>query len=581
MPRSPLLLLVSLSPCYPSPLVALHAGAVVRTAPGTGAWPVLALSAAPAGVVDAASDPLLFVADGIPPLRAVRALSGVAWPVRDGGGYNAPFCTGASALCALAMDVSGSGKPYGAPLLFAGDCGRFGVTMITLSPSGRSASYSWITGGGTGVCQAGYRDGEGQLPLFASPRAVALDTSIGPNLHSRVLFVADTANAAVRSVKVQLFPGFTPTFPIALTIAGGGGGGGGASAPGAVIDGTGTNAIFGAPAGLFFDAALRRLFVADAGFSLIRVVQLPEDGEAPIAIVSTLAGGATGASAGGHSDGTGYTARFAAPWAFAVGDDGGGGGGDVNRLLLVVTEARNFKLRTIDVCNDSVTVTTLAGGMGAQLRGIADGFGTAAGFSAPLSATLLRLNGSAAIVVADASSLRIVTPGNCSDGGGDGGSEQAPPCAVAPLPGAHFGSLALPFFAAAAIVSVLAAYASRRARAVRRRRDENSGGGGGGQGGSGGSGGGGVGGGGGDGGSSNSSSLLINEAPSPPMWLPPAIARPPPTLTVPTLTMPPPLATAAPNVGQQGSHMYLGARRGDFVGESLGEAEDWQGGEEL
>ena len=262
----------------------------------------------------------------------------------------------------------------------------------------------------------------------------------------------------MRVLKFDVRPQFGPIFPSLTTIAGGA-----ATAPGASIDGVGTSARFGAPTGLIFDAASQRIFVADAGFSLIRVIQL-QVMKTGAGNVSTLAGGATD----GHADGAGSVARFAAPWAFAAGSSGRGGGGSGDGgLLLFVTEARNFQLRAIAErggAGGGVAVTTLAGGMGAVFKGVADGIGTAAGFGAPLAATFITLRGVHTIAVADAGAgaLRLVTPAaNCSGGG-------EPCAAAAPLRGAKPGSLALPLFAAASGVALFAAAAIAARGAAKR-----------------------------------------------------------------------------------------------------------------
>ena len=225
---------------------------------------------------------------------------------------------------------------------------------------------------------------------------------------------------------------------------------------GGVVDGLGTNVYFGAPSGLHLDAASHRLFVVDAGLGAIRVVALsssPETSSFPR--VSTLAGG----GGAGHADGTGSAARFDMPRALA-------GAGDV----LLVAEA--LMLRAVDLRGRGAVVLTLAGGLGGAFRGYADGYGTSAAFGGLRAAALLPAAGGGelgfAVVDAGNAALRIVRLANCSGGGGGGGGVSGGallPCAAAPLPAAQAGALALPIFAAAAILAAFAGAIIARRRA--------------------------------------------------------------------------------------------------------------------
>ena len=125
------------------------------------------------------------------------------------------------------------------------------------------------------------------------------------------------------------------------------------------VDGFGNTARFGQPAGVWSDGT--SVYVADAYFDSIRQISLSTG------YVTTLAGSASSPS--GFADGFGSAARFRSP---------NGIWGDGTNLY--VCDTLNFTVRKINISTGQVT--TLAGEP--QVRGTADGVGTAAKFYAPV-----------------------------------------------------------------------------------------------------------------------------------------------------------------------------------------------------
>jgi len=169
-------------------------------------------------------------------------------------------------------------------------------------------------------------------------------------------------------------------------------------------NGTGSGARFDSPFGVAVDGS-GNVYVADSYNDVIRKIT-------PDGAVTTLAG-AVGQYA--SADGTGSSARFAAPIGIAV--DGSG--------MVYVGDTYNDTIRKITP--DGV-VTTLAGSAGNA--GSVDGTGTAALFHSPAG---VAVDGSGNVYVADAnnSTIRKITPfgavttfagsaGNTGNGDGTG-----------------------------------------------------------------------------------------------------------------------------------------------------------------
>jgi kumamolisin len=121
------------------------------------------------------------------------------------------------------------------------------------------------------------------------------------------------------------------------------------------VDGVGSVATFGYPAGLCVDAG-GTVYVADTQNSTIRAIT-------PDGIVSTLAGTA---GVVGNADGTGAAAQFRFPQGIAAAKDGD----------LYVADSGNSLIRVI---HPGGRVATFAGG----INGNADGVGTTAQFAQP------------------------------------------------------------------------------------------------------------------------------------------------------------------------------------------------------
>ncbi len=196
----------------------------------------------------------------------------------------------------------------------------------------------WLKGPGTTATLAGtagapgFADGAGAAARFFEPRGIAKGATS--------YLVADTANHAVRVVSED---GGTTTLAGSAALAG-------------TADASGAGARFGSPAGVAIDP-LGTVFVADTANYTIRAIDTA-------GAVTTLAGTAGQA---GSQDGTGADARFAAPYAIAVGSQG----------VLYVADRDDHTVRRIT----GGVVATLAGAAGAA--GSSDGAGADARFRGP------------------------------------------------------------------------------------------------------------------------------------------------------------------------------------------------------
>ncbi len=161
----------------------------------------------------------------------------------------------------------------------------------------------------------GFKDGVGKVAQFSVPQGVACDKDGN-------VYVADTGNESIRKI--------TPA-GVVSTFAGHAG-------PGH-DDGTGAAASFNLPYGVAVGPS-GNIYVADTDNNLIRKIT-------PDGAVTTIAGG-TEFSNSGSTDGTGTSARFAAPYDIAA--DGAGN--------LYVAEGNNNVVRKVTT---NGVVTTLAG----------------------------------------------------------------------------------------------------------------------------------------------------------------------------------------------------------------------------
>jgi len=197
----------------------------------------------------------------------------------------------------------------------------------------------WLKGPGTTATLAGaagtpgFADGAGAAARFFEPRGIVKGAT--------AYYVADTSNHAIRVVAEA---GGTTTLAGNAALAG-------------TADGNAAAARFGSPSGVAIDP-LGTVFVADTANHMIRAID-------PAGAVTTLAGTAGQA---GSQDGTGGDARFAAPYAIAIGPQG----------VLYVTDRDNHTVRRIA---PGGVVATLAGAAGSP--GSVDGAGADARFRGP------------------------------------------------------------------------------------------------------------------------------------------------------------------------------------------------------
>ncbi len=205
-----------------------------------------------------------------------------------------------------------------------------------------------------GQGSAAFQDGTGTAAYFNFPSGVAID---GTNL-----YVADYSNNRIRKVVIST--------GAVTTLAG--------SGSSTSVDGTGTAATFYNPSGIVADGA-GNLYVTDYGSSRIRKIVISTG------VVTTVAG--TGSAA--FADGTGTAAAFSNPRAITY--DGAGN--------LYVADGGNNRIRKIVVATGAVT--TLAG----SSSGYADGTGTAALFSNPIS---IAYDGMGNVYVGDNNRIRKI-----------------------------------------------------------------------------------------------------------------------------------------------------------------------------
>jgi len=227
----------------------------------------------------------------------------------------------------------------------------------------------------------GSTDGAGGAALFNDPHGIALD-------QAGMLYVADTANDAIRTIT----PG-----GLVSTLAGQPGAGGSA-------DGVGRGARFSAPVGIVVRAA-GLLYVADRDNSTIRAVTAA-------GVVSTIAGQLRKR---GSVDGPSTIARFTDPTGLAFDRSGD----------LLVTDPWNNCIRKVDA---SGALATLAG-LG---KGKEDGFLDTARFDWPIDVACDR---SGNVFVADLINhcIRKITPGGYVSTFAGRGGERGSADGVGPL----------------------------------------------------------------------------------------------------------------------------------------------------
>ena len=209
-----------------------------------------------------------------------------------------------------------------------------------------------------GSGNASFADGTGSEASFNQPAGLALFPD------GQTLLVGDISNSRIRSIDLST--------NAVSTLAG--------SAPG-YADGPLATALFAAVGDVVVAPDATKVYVADGGLNLLRVIDLHDQS------VSTLAGSGDPAFA----DGLGATAAFAFPYGLDVTKDGS---------TLLVADFLNNRIRSVAI--GSGAVTTLAGSgntsdfgcpmrampPGSSCGGFADGTGAAAAFNWPASGTL-------------------------------------------------------------------------------------------------------------------------------------------------------------------------------------------------
>jgi len=243
-----------------------------------------------------------------------------------------------------------------------------GVTTDTLTITNASASVNGAKYRYVGTSAAGGVTG---TPVTLAITAAVLSAPVSIAVDSTgVLFVSDNTDHTIRKVA---------TDGVATILAGTAGSMG-------AVDGTGSAALFRAPAGLAIDGT-GNVFVADTGNSTVRKIT-------SAGVVTTVAG-SSGNS--GSTDATGTAARFSAPADLAITSTG----------TLLIADTGNHTVRQVDSAN---VVTTRAGTAGAS--GVIDGTGTAARFNGPAGISVNSTSGELFVGDTVNNTLRKITSTN-------------------------------------------------------------------------------------------------------------------------------------------------------------------------
>jgi len=226
-----------------------------------------------------------------------------------------------------AFDASGN--------LYVADNSNNEIRKIT--PAG---VVTLLAGSSTGA--SGITNGTGTAALFHSPTGVASDGAGN-------LYVTDYANNEIRKIVISTG---------AVTLLAGSATGASGSA-----NGTGSAATFNNPSGITYNPADGALYVTEANGNRVRKVTTA-------GVVTTFAGSGTA----GLTNATGTSAQFFSPRGIAADASGN----------LYVVDYGNNEIRKIT----TAAVVSLFAGSSTGATGSANGTGSAATFSAPISVTV-------------------------------------------------------------------------------------------------------------------------------------------------------------------------------------------------
>ncbi|HZY39028.1 MAG TPA: putative Ig domain-containing protein, partial [Mucilaginibacter sp.] len=245
-----------------------------------------------------------------------------------------------------AFDASGN--------LYVADNGNNEIRKIT--PAG---VVTLLAGSSTGA--SGITNGTGTAALFNFPVGVASDGAGN-------LYVTDEANNEIRKIVIST--------GVVTLLAGSATGASGSA------NGTGSAATFNEPEGITYNSASGALYVTEGNGNRVRKVTTA-------GVVTTFAGSGTG----GKTNGTGTAAQFFAPRGIASDASGN----------LYVADYGNNEIRKIT----TAAVVSLFAGSSTGAAGSANGTGSAATFSSPLSVTV---DASGNLYVGDGANLiRLIT----------------------------------------------------------------------------------------------------------------------------------------------------------------------------
>ncbi len=245
-----------------------------------------------------------------------------------------------------AFDASGN--------VYVADNGNNEIRKIT--PAG---VVTLLAGSSTGA--SGITNGTGTAALFNFPVSVASDGAGN-------LYVTDFNNNEIRKIVISTG---------AVTLLAGSATGASGSA-----NGTGSAATFNGPEGITYNSTTGALYVTEGNGNRIRKVTTA-------GVVTTFAGSGTA----GNTNGTGTTAQFFAPRSIAADASGN----------LYVADYGNNEIRKIT----TAAVVSLFAGSATGASGSANGTGSAATFSSPLSVTV---DASGNLYIGDGSNLiRAIT----------------------------------------------------------------------------------------------------------------------------------------------------------------------------